>query len=68
MSEYNHYSIWKMNAFVVGSKWTPLKGFGLIRARTMKEAQSRIDRKMRKGQHSGYCFIPVTQGQNPNDT
>lgn len=55
---FKTYQIWKLNAFVLDGVWTRLKGFGDVKARTQKEAQSRVDRKMRSGQHEGWCFEP----------
>lgn len=53
------YNIWKINLFIVGAVWSELKGFGQIKARTDKEAQYKVDRKMRAGRHEGHCFKAV---------
>jgi len=66
MKPFETYTIWKMNCFDLSADFTPLIGFGVVKARSKKEAQSKIDRKMRSGQHEGYAFVPALPGIDPN--
>ena len=66
-NQYKTYYIWKINLFNLSAVWTLLNGWGVIKARTEKEAQSKVDRKMASGRFDGHCFVPALEGENPNE-
>ena len=62
---FKKYCIWKVQCFDLQGKWSRLIGWGDIKARSDKEAQSKVDRKMRSGQFEGYAFLAVLEGDTP---
>ena len=59
MSDWREYEIWRLLVTSFSDEWRKVVGFENVKARSEKEAQSKINRKMASGMYQGYCFKPV---------